>query len=474
MRRLLRAPRAGAQLVWAFVNPQRTAGRVPLGRFVIALQVVAALIFVAYTLEKKSIGLPGAAEPYEIEAVFRDSQGLDQVDEPGAAVAGMPLGRVSDVRYEDGRSVATLRLDPEVRGKVFADASAAIRPGSAIQNLVVNVDPGTPAAGPLPEGEPIPAERTHPFVAIDELTSVLDADTRAYASILIAEAERGLRGGGGEVRRALGELGNLTETAAPIARALAARRRLLTRLVGDLEVTFAELGRRGGQLSTAIEAGAQTLEVTAGREAELAALVRELGPTLAEATDSLAAVRSLSATLEPALARLEPAMGPLRRSLAAGRQLLGRAGSLTATFESLLDNGTRPVALMVEGTEGLESRLSEQVTEARDLAALVRRMDRYKHGLPQLADTLSGAFSVNDRGGTYGQVDVLPLAPPRPEGLGLGPAAARERDGRPSVMAVKLGRALERVCREQGGYACVLRAGVPGLELGGSPAEDGG
>jgi phospholipid/cholesterol/gamma-HCH transport system substrate-binding protein len=472
MRRLLSLPVAAGRLIWGFVHPTRTAGRVPLGRFVIALQLVAALVFVAYTLEKKSIRVPGMAEPYEIEVLFADSQGLDQLDEPGAAVAGMPLGRVSDVRYSDGRSLVTLRLDPEVRGKVFADASAVIRPGSAIQNLVVNVHPGTPAAGPLPEGEPISAARTQPFVTIDELTGVLDADTRAYVSILLAEAEQGLHGGGGEVRRALGRLGRMTQTAAPVARALATRRRLLTRLVSDLDVIFTVLGERGGQLASAIDAGARTLEVTAGREAELAGLVDELGPTLSAAGDSLASVRRLSATLEPALRRLLPAARPLGTGLGKGRRLLTEAGELTATFRSLVDTGARPLALMLEGTAGLDSRLQDQVESARDLSALVRRLDRYKGGLPQLADTLSGAFSVNDTGGPYGQVDVLSIDVPRPEDLGFEPADARERHGEPSLVDAKLGQALERLCRRRGGYACVLRAGIPGLPAADTPRAD--
>lgn len=472
MTRLLRAPITLARYGWQFVSPQRTAGRVPLGRLVIGLQAVAALIFVAYTLDKKSIGLPGSADPYEIEVAFRDSQGLDQLDEPGAAVAGMPLGRVTDVRYADGRSIVTLRLDPEVRGKVFADASAVIRPGSAIQNLVVNVHPGTPSAGALPDGARIPAQRTQPFVAIDDLTSVLDADTRAYAAILIAEAERGLRGGGGELRAALAKLGRVSETARPIARALAERRRLLTRLVGDLEVVFGTLAKRGGQLATAVDTGAATLEATAAREAELARLTSELGPTLGAANDALGAVRRLSEVIEPALAKLEPAAAPLARSFADGRGLLDRAASMTATFEALVENGRRPLGLMVEGTDGLGSRLTDQLETSRELAALVRRMDRYKDGLPQLADTLSGAFSVRDRGGTYGQVSVLPIADPLPENFGLRRAAARERGGEPSELDRKLALALERLCLRKGGFACVLRAGVPGLPK--DPVSGGG
>ncbi len=45
-----------------------------------------------------------------------------------------------------------MTLEASVRGKVFADASAAVRPASALQNLLVNVDPGSPGDGTAARG----------------------------------------------------------------------------------------------------------------------------------------------------------------------------------------------------------------------------------------------------------------------------------------------------------------------------------
>jgi len=286
--------------LWGFINPKRTAGRIPLGRTAIAIQIVGAAIFLGYTLAKKDIRVPFSSEPYTVEVRFPDAKGLDAADEPSAAVAGSPVGRVTDVRYESGFAVATLELDAEIRGKLFADAEAAIRPASALQNLLVNVDPGTPAAGELPDGEPIPPERTDTFVSVDELTSVFDADTQAYTQILITEAERALRGRDGELSVALKELGRLTDTAQPVARALAERRRLLASLVGNLDETFSTVALRGRQLGQAVDAGSRTLAITANREVELAEATRLLGPLVAEVRRSLAATSGVTVPLAPA------------------------------------------------------------------------------------------------------------------------------------------------------------------------------
>ncbi len=450
------------RLLKGMIRPERSVHQVPFGRFVICLQIIAALAFLGYTLTKKSIRLPGSSEPYELQVEFIDAKGLDRVDEPGAAVAGAVVGRVTETHYVDGRAIATLTMDPEMRGKVFADASAELRPASAIQNLIVNVDPGDPRAGPLPEGELIPAGRTSAFVAIDELTSVFDTDTRAYVQILIAELERGLRGRESDLQESLEQLASVTDNATPISRALATRRELLARLVGDLEVVTRVLAGRSVELGNAVAAGSDTLAVTAARERELAEATRMLAPVLEEADTSLAAGADLAELLVPALDELVPASGGLAEASVKLRAMLPRAEGLVGQFSDLTVTGAEPTQLMLQGTRGLTAKVNGLIPTARDLLALTRTMARYRHGGAQLADTLSGANSVNDNGGTYGQVSVLEIEDPKPENLGMPASAARSSDGRHSLLERKLAIALERTC-EQNPYACVLRFSVPGL-----------
>jgi ABC-type transporter Mla subunit MlaD len=428
---------------------------VPLGRLAITVQLIAALVFVGYTLSKKAIRLPLAGEPFQIQVIFPDAKGLDRLDEPAAAVAGTPVGRVTHVEYTNGRALATLTLDDDVRGKVFADASAAIRPASALQNLLVNIDPGTPAAGEI--SEPIPPWRTSSYVAIDELTSILDADTQAYATILIEQAEVALRGREGELRAALGEVGKLVDTATPIADALADRRRLLTRLVGELDTVARTLGDRGAQLATAVGAGSRTLAVTAGRETELAAVVRKLSPVLAGADRALGGLAALAEPLRPALDELITASAPLDDSLGKLRALLPRSERLISTFDDLADAGRRPLRQLVGGTKGLRRRARGLIPAARDLRSLARRLDRYKGGIAQTAETFSGSLSVQDRGGGYAQIDLVNIEPFRPENFGLPVGADRDRLKRRYAIA------LERICRTENSLACLFRAAIPGV-----------
>jgi ABC-type transporter Mla subunit MlaD len=460
---LFSAPARFAAIVRSFVAPKLTAGRVPWGRTVLVMQLIVALAFVGYTLQKKGIVLFFSPDPYEIEVVLADGKGLDELDEPAAAVAGSPAGRVTDVRYENGQAIATLRLDPSLRGKVFADASASLRPASALQNLTINVDAGSPASGPLPEGEPIPPSRVDTFVAVDELTSVLDADTQAMAQILIAEAHRALRGREPELRRSLGELGELTGSAEPLAAALAARRELLSKLVGDLDTIFAATALRGRRLASAIDAGSATLAVTADRGPELERAVRLLAPTLEQTRSALAASRRLAGPLASGLAPVAGAADRLPPAAASLRELLPRAERLLAVSDELTRAGARPVGLLVRGTRTLPADARSLIPTVEDLHTQARLLDQYRGGFAQLADVLSGAFSINDSAGPYAQIDNVLFEQPRPENLGFGSTRLR-RDGElPTELSLAIAETLERTCRTENTAACMFRYQVPGL-----------
>jgi virulence factor Mce-like protein len=454
MRAILTFPVRVARYLWRFVDPPLKAGRVPLGRLAIAVQVIVAVLFVGYTLSKKAIRLPFSGEAYTVEVIFPDAKGLDRLDEPAVAVAGTPVGRVDHVEYANGRAVATLTLEPDLRGKIFADATAAIRPASALQNLLVNIDPGHPRAGEL--DAPIPPWRTTSYVAIDELTGILDADTQAYATILIDQLELSLHGREPALRGALAKLGDVVDTATPVSEALAERRQLLTKLVGELDVVFNTLGDRDAQLASAVNAGNHTLAVTAARESELADATRRLGPVLVEADRALAGLTEISRPLLPALDELVPASAPLAESFQKLRAMLPRSEGLLDQFQRLVDVGAEPVGLLEQGTRGLSDRVRALVPQAKAMRALAKRLDTYKRGFPQTADVLSGAFSAQDRGGAYGQVSLINIEPLRAENFGMPADTSRAQ------LKLMAARAYEQACRSNL-FACVLRFQIPGL-----------
>lgn len=459
---LLRFPIGVLRFLREFIAPSRTAGRIALGRMTIVVQILAAAIFVGYTLHKKSIHVPLiSGAKYELQVVFPDAKGLDTADNPAAAVAGTPEGQVTNVEYQSGQALVTISLDPSVRGKLFANATAQLRPASALQNLLVNIEPGTPSAGPLPDDVPISPDHTSSFVAIDELTGILDSDTQANVSILLKELRTAVGGREGELRGAIHKLGRLTNPVTAISRTLAERRVLLTKLVGELDTVFQTLGKRGAQLAEAINAGNHTLAVTDARSPQLEETTRRLAPLLIESDRTLASLRQIAKPLIPALAVLTPTSKPLADGLGKLQVLLPQVSTLVSQLSALEKQGQKPLDLLLEGTHGLSEHFQGLEPTARKLTELAKLLDKYKTGGAELADTFSGAFSTQDTGGPLGQVDVLGFEPLKPENFGF-PSKAKGGPGK-KVIETDVAIALERLCRQDNAAACVMRFTMPDL-----------
>ena len=77
--------------------------------------------------------------------------------------------------------------------RIYRNATLLLRPKTQLQDMTVEVNPGTPASGHLRSGATIPLSQTAPNVNFDEFLAGLDAETRAYLQELLAGAGRRLQ-----------------------------------------------------------------------------------------------------------------------------------------------------------------------------------------------------------------------------------------------------------------------------------------
>lgn len=449
--------------VWSFVDPKLKAGRIPLTRTMLLMLVVAAGIFIGYTLVKKKVQLPFTDEPYYVEMIMPDARGLLPGKEPSVGVAGVTVGKVVGVKVENGQARVRLRLEPEMKGKVFANASAFVRPTSILQTLIVNITPGNPKAGPLPEGRVIPASRTGGFVAIDDLTGILDPGTQAQVQVVLNQAADALGGRETEIRKILTKLGRLTDGVTPLAEALSERRRLLSSLTVNLEKLTKTTGRRGQQLAAAVDLGSRTLEVTDRRSPELAASMREMAPTLREAQGALTSTRGLANSLVPALDALNPVTDKLAPTADKLRALTPAFDRFLTKGKQVIDTGATPVSQLADGLRGQAQRVRrDQIPALEELARLAQLLFDYRDGVVQTAVNISGAVSTARNAGLAGNIKIVDAEAPS-SGLGLTAAQARSRVGSSTQLGVKLAKMLEYSCRDGSTEACALRFSIPGL-----------
>jgi len=264
---------------------------------------------------------------FELKAAFTSSNGLH----PGSFVreAGVNIGKVVHTQpYGDGAALVTMRIS-KAGLPIHKDARLKIRPRLFFEgNFFVDVQPGSPSAPVVHDGDVIPATQTARPVQLDQVLDTLDNDTRDQVKIVLDEYGRALQRGAAAVNRTyqytgpayrdsaivsdaqLGDqphqLSGYLRDTSKVSRALDRDPRALQ----DLIVTFYMTARGFAREST-------NLERTLG---ELPRTLRAGLPALRELNRAFPPLRRLIADLHPALRTSVPA---LDASLPLARQLRG-------------------------------------------------------------------------------------------------------------------------------------------------------
>ena len=317
--------------------------------------VALALVVGAYIVDHQRLRWPWE-DVTRIEAVFSNAQAVTPGQGQTVVVAGVQVGEVGEVRLEDGRAVVEMILDGDELGPVYDNATILLRPRTGLNDMSLQLDPGSPPARELKDGDRLPVAATLPNVNPDEVLAALDADTRRYLSVLVNAGGEGLDGNGETLRKVLKASQPALEQTARVTQAIAARRRELRRLVHNLGELSEATASRDDRLASLVDASATVLDAIGSREDELERAVGRLPGALGATRTALRDTRALAAEAAPALGDLLPLAHELQPALSASRPLLRDA-------EPILRNDLRPL-------------VRETVPLLRDLQPSVRNLER--------------------------------------------------------------------------------------------------
>ncbi|EHN09611.1 MCE-family protein Mce6D [Patulibacter medicamentivorans] len=337
---------------------------------VIATMVALALVTTGYLLVHQRFPLPWS-DVYDVELELGSAQAVVPGQGQMVSVSGVVVGEISGVRREAGRAILRLRLRRDELPVVHRDARATLRPRTGLQDMTVELDPGRPGAGRLPDGGRIPASQTTSQVQLDEVAATLDADTRAYLQLALRATGEALGPDRGRQLRRLLELGAPTARStdralAAIARQHARVRQLVTRMRRVSET----LGRHDREVAATISAAADVFAAIDRRSDRLRGAVDELPATLVALRRSVGDTADLAEVLVPAAERTRPALRRLTAALPDANRLLA---DLPATL--------RPLAPAAAAAVPVAERVDVALTWLRPM-------------LPQLRATLGVATSL--------------------------------------------------------------------------------
>ena len=257
-----------------------------------------------YILSNQGLRFPWQEDPLEISASFTTAQAVTPGQGQTVRVAGVEVGDVDDVELQDGKAIIKLSIDAEYDGMVRRDATALLRPRTALKDMFIELNPGSPEAPEAKEDFRLPISNTLPDVNADEFLSALDTDTRQYIKLLLQGAGEGLKGRGNDLRAVLKRFEPTHRDLALVSSETAKRTTELRRLIRSLNLVTRELGSKDDDLAQLVDSASKSFGTLANRREEVSGTVRRLPGTLAQATRALNRVEGMARVLRPAAQEL--------------------------------------------------------------------------------------------------------------------------------------------------------------------------
>ena len=110
--------------------------------------VLAGLFAVTVILVNQRASLPSwvpviGTDFFHLEADFSTAQAVTPGQGQSVDIAGIKVGEVSGVKLENGHAVVSMSIDNKYAPLIHDNASLLLRPKTGLNDMVVEVDPGT-------------------------------------------------------------------------------------------------------------------------------------------------------------------------------------------------------------------------------------------------------------------------------------------------------------------------------------------
>lgn len=335
------------------------------------LRVLAALLVVgaavsSFILVKQRVHLPWEHR-YTFAGDFASVTAVSPGHGQEVRIAGVPVGSITGASLnKDGRARLTMQLEPG--HPVYRNATLVLRPKSPLNEMYVEMDPGTKAAGTLHDGGVIPLGHTAQPVQQDEVLSHLDQRTRDALSALLAEADVALANPT-DLTTGVRATQRTATDLAPISAALTTRRAKIAQLVTSLSALSQAVGGNDTRLSRLAADVSTSLNVVAKNNDSLSASLAALPGVVQELGTATKKVSTLTTQLKPTLDNVSAASSTLPTALT----------QLTATMDSLrqLAAVAAPVVASARPVvAGLRPVVRDLSTTLRELHPVTGKLDQ--------------------------------------------------------------------------------------------------
>lgn len=351
----------------------------------IAIIAVVALVVGGYILSNQRLYLPKwvpgvGTEFVEYQADMETAKSLTPGQGQTVTIAGVPVGEIGDVELQNGRAVVTLKIRKKY-ANLYKDVTALARPKTGLEDMTIELNPGTADAGVLPAGGTIPASQTAPTVALDEILASLDKDTRQYLVMLVGGGGEALTENDKALSASLRRFQPTTRDINLITKQLEKRQTNIRRVTKNFRLLVEAVGEKNQQLTSLVRASDKVFAAFAAQDASLRKTISELPMSLKDTQKALSKVDTLATDLGPTAEKLRPG----------ARALAGTSKATQQFFKEttpVVEDQLRPFARDVQPTAKSTQKAAQYL--AADIPALDRSLELVNELLNGLTYNPSG------------------------------------------------------------------------------------
>jgi phospholipid/cholesterol/gamma-HCH transport system substrate-binding protein len=291
---------------------------------VVVMVVIAAAVG-GYILAHENLKLPGwvpvlGRSYYTLKADFQTAQAITPGQGQAVTIAGAKIGEIASVNLQNGVATVTMKVTPKY-ARIYRDATLLLRPKTGLQDMTVEVNPGTPSAGHLPSGHTIPLSQTAPNINFDEFLSALDAETRAYLQELLAGAGEGFKENGKSFAATLKRFDPIAREIERINQQVEIRHANIAHSIHNFRLLIEALGGKDKQLAQLVDASNAVFAVFAKEDRNVQSTLSLLPGALAKTRSGLGKLATATNVLGPTLHELHPFAASLGPAQEATRRL---------------------------------------------------------------------------------------------------------------------------------------------------------
>jgi phospholipid/cholesterol/gamma-HCH transport system substrate-binding protein len=351
--------------------------------------------------------LPFVGEEFDhITAQFSSAQAVTPGQGQAVDIAGIQIGKVTSVDLENGHAVVGMDIEPKYMKLIHPDASFLLRPKTNLNDMVVEVEPGT-AKGHVESGAEFTLAQTEPNTNLDAFLSTLDADTRQYLQLLVAGGAQGIGGRGKQLGNAFRRFGPFVHYTAKLNKAVAARHVALSRVIHDFNLLTTELARRESSVKRFVTSSRAALGNFANQQESVQDAFREFPASLEAAKAGLASSNRFSQVAYPSLVKLIPQAQALTPAFKATEQLFAETTAPIRDQIRPFSREVRPVlAESAEAAEPFEKTVKNFGNSLTGFNSFLNELSYKPKGkesflfyLPWLNHDFNAAFNLQEAGG---------------------------------------------------------------------------